>query len=325
MNNPPCSSPAPTVDAAARVPCAPPRAVSRAVPRAPLRAPPATAARAGRSSRLALAACVGLTALSGCGASVATVRAGDLTVRTLTLNYNNVHVVQRGAHTVVVDAGLQGDAAELDAAMRAEGIDPAKVGAVIVTHGHADHAGGARWFKQRYGTKIIAGSGDQPLLRSGRNDKLCSTGTLASWQEDQHQHATYTPVEADVWVGTSQELAPVAGLAGRVEALPGHTQGSLVVLVGQLAFVGDLFRGGLVGSSAVRHLYMCDLAANGRDLTELLARWPQATTFFTGHFGPVARDEVVALAARLRAEFPKASPKQTLPPKPAVPLPPRAE
>ena len=61
-------------------------------------------------------------------------------------------------------------------------------------------------------------------------------------------------------------------IPGAIVPLPGHTPGSLVVTIAGAAFVGDLFRGGIVGSPAEVHFYMCDLDDNHRDVRTLLDR-----------------------------------------------------
>lgn len=114
----------------------------------------------------------------------------------------------------------------------------------------------------------------------------------------------FTPLQADVWVENDAretvalDLRPLTGVDARVIALPGHTEGSLIVVAGRYALVGDLFRGSIPGWSATTHFYICDLADNKRDLRELLqVHAKDATTFFPGHFGPVERASVEALAA----------------------------
>ena len=89
-------------------------------------------------------------------------------------------------------------------------------------------------------------------------------------------------------------LEEVASIPGTIAPLPGHTPGSLVVIVPGAVLVGDLFRGSIVGSSAEVHFYMCDLEDNRRDVQALLKDLaPRAETFFPGHFGPLSRESVV--------------------------------
>jgi glyoxylase-like metal-dependent hydrolase (beta-lactamase superfamily II) len=196
-----------------------------------------------------------------------------------------------------MDAGLEPNGPELVADLREEGFDPARIRAVILSHGHADHAGGATYLRCTFGTRIVAGRRDAGLLKTGRNDRLCPTSGRARRRLEDDQEATYTPFEADVLIDQEADLQELTGIPGRIVALPGHTEGSLVIVTKPVALVGDLFRGAIVGSSAELHCYMCDLDDNRRDIRALLDRIaPSARTFSTRHFGPVERDAVIELS-----------------------------
>lgn len=242
------------------------------------------------------ALCVLIGLGSGCASRVIVERHGSqLEVLTLRESYNNAHVIRVGQATILVDAWLEADGEVLEARLREEGVDPAKLKAVIITHGHADHAGGARRLHERYGVPIIAGKGDAPMLAAGRNDKLCPTDSTGRDQLDEHQHARYKPVEAQVWIESTVELGPLTGIEGKIVPVAGHTPGSIVVAVQDALFVGDLLRGDIVGSGASPHFYMCDLADNRADIRQLLAEYPSARRLYVGHFGPVEREEAEAL------------------------------
>ena len=232
---------------------------------------------------------------AGCATSHTVTQApSEVTIHTFTRDYANAFVVVGPGGMFMVDSGLEVNDEALAEDLKAEGLDPAALRAIVVTHGHADHAGGGGYFVETYNTPIVAGGGDAAMLQSGRMDHLCPTGTIARSRLDEDQSATYTPYEASVEVTDAPlDLLPLTGVNARVVPLPGHTEGSLVVVLDGAVFVGDLFRGAIVGSSAELHFYMCDLEDNRRDIQRLLDQIaPNVETFYPGHFGPVSRDAV---------------------------------
>jgi len=232
---------------------------------------------------------------SGCGSSHRLFRQSGLDVHTFTNDSVDTHLLVAGTGAVMVDPGYERNAGALDGELRAAGIDPAGVKVIVLTHGHADHAGAAGYFQKRYGARIVVGAADEGMLESGSNEPLCPTGLLGKLRYSTDQTATHTPFRADVQVTEPMDLGALSGVPGRIVPLASHTDGSLVVLSGDAAFVGDLFRGALVGSGAATHLYMCDVPGNRRSIHHLLQDLaPSAARFFVGHFGPVERADVVS-------------------------------
>ena len=181
-----------------------------------------------------------LIVLTGCSTSHSvTELPGGITVHTFRRDYTNAHVVSRGEAFFMVDAGLEANAPALAEDLRSEGFDPARLRAIILTHGHADHAGGAAWFRRQFGTRIIAGEADVPILAAGANDHLCPTSDRARDRVTADQEARFTPFAPDVSVGTEVALEGLVGITGTVTPMPGHTPGSLVVTISGAALVGD--------------------------------------------------------------------------------------
>jgi metallo-beta-lactamase class B len=54
--------------------------------------------------------------------------------------------------------------AEVDEGLRTLGLNPADIKYVIVSHGHLDHAGGAKFLQDKYGARVLMGAADWDLL-----------------------------------------------------------------------------------------------------------------------------------------------------------------
>ncbi len=66
----------------------------------------------------------------------------------------NAILVQSGATAVLVDDGF--NLKELKSRLHQAQVRPEDIGAILITHEHADHAGGARTFARHFGIPLIA-------------------------------------------------------------------------------------------------------------------------------------------------------------------------
>lgn len=246
---------------------------------------------------LALAVLVG-AATAGCATPAPVVgRApGGAEIVQIELSISNVFLVN-SKRPVLVDAGSEGDLDDLEEALAAHGLALGDIALVIVTHGHADHAGQAGLLRARSGAKVALGAGDLPLARAGRNDAMQPMSFSARLLR-LVLSKTYPPFEPDLVVsaGAPLDLGPW-GIEGRAVHMPGHTDGSLVVLLGdRAAFVGDQVLGGSLGGSLCpespnEHYFHADPAQNRQNIEALVNGGVE--TFDLGHGGPVARADVI--------------------------------
>jgi hydroxyacylglutathione hydrolase len=211
-----------------------------------------------------------------------------------------------GARLVLVDPGspTAGDSARLAASLAQAGLGFRDIALIVLTHGHADHAGNAARVRRASGAPVVAGRGDAAMLRAGRNDVLHPMGMEARMIRPMLTNR-YPPLAADVWVAEAPPDAPAGadsldlrpyGIAGAVVSMPGHTAGSLAIfLASGDAVVGDLLRGGLLGGRiAARrpavHYFHADRARATVQICVSLARG--VTRFYLGHGGPIERAAV---------------------------------
>ena len=131
----------------------------------------------------------------------------------------------------VVDPG--GDLDQIEAAITEEGVT---VGKILITHGHADHAGGAAERAERLGVAIEGPHLDDDFLIEAMAHQAQRTGLVGA--------RAFTPAR---WLDEG-ECVSFGQVQLSVIHCPGHTPGHIVFhsAESKLAVVGDvLFRGSI--------------------------------------------------------------------------------
>lgn len=141
---------------------------------------------------------------------------------------------------LVIDPGDEAD--RLAQEMQRLGVIPV---AILLTHGHFDHAGAANALAQRYGILVYAHEKEQDTLE---NPNINLSGPMIG------RPAKY---KADIYLRDEQEV-DLAGFHLRVLFTPGHTAGGCcyyiaredVVFSGDSLFCGSIGRTDFPGGSA---------------------------------------------------------------------------
>ena len=216
-------------------------------------------------------------------------------VHTIRLSMSNAHLLKT-ATPVLIDVGGGKDMPALVEGLKAQGLRPEDIALVVFTHGHADHVGLAAAFKRLGRAKLAIGEGDVALARAGNHGTLAPQNLTARLLNRFAIDPHFDPFERDIVVTDELDLS-AWGVRGKVVVTPGHTPGSLVVLLdGRRAVVGDIVLGGYLGGAlrpqhAGPHYFQADVPRNEDNIARLLRQG--ADTFYLGHGGPVARDSVV--------------------------------
>lgn len=139
------------------------------------------------------------------------------------LSPSAAYVVETSEGLVLIDTGLDPTADALRSQMTSLSLDWRKVRAILLTHVHGDHSGGAEAMRAATGAKVYAGQGDAAALRTGRPRE-------AFFSMFDMPQVTLHPTHVDVAV-TDGQVIIVGDAQFRVLASPGHTPGSVCYLL----------------------------------------------------------------------------------------------
>lgn len=128
----------------------------------------------------------------------------------------NCYIIENGGKAVVVDPG---DYEKINTALGKLKLDCQNV---LLTHGHFDHAAGARDF-QIQGAKIYCSSYDAEFLSEGSFARQCGVA--------------FKPLAADE--NLTEGALKIDGLEFTVINTPGHTPGSVCLILDNVIFTGD--------------------------------------------------------------------------------------
>lgn len=216
-------------------------------------------------------------------------------VHTIRLSMSNAHLLKTST-PILIDVGGSKDMPALVEGLKAQGLRPEDIALVVLTHGHADHAGLVAAFKRFGRAKLAMGAGDVALARAGNHGELAPQNLTAQLLNRFAIDPRFEPFEPDIVITSELDLS-TWGVPGKAVVMPGHTPGSLVVLLDRRrAVVGDIILGGYLGGAirpqhAGPHYFQADVQRNEDNIAGLLKQG--VDTFYLGHGGPVARDSVI--------------------------------
>ncbi len=130
-----------------------------------------------------------------------------------------VYLVKLGEQAVLIDAGTGRATDPLLANVKRSGVEPQAISAIVLTHCHVDHIGGANEIRKRTGARVYAHEKDARAIEEA----------LPDYTVERYYGMKLDPIPVDVQLAGEQgefDFAP--GL--RWIHTPGHTPGSIAVV-----------------------------------------------------------------------------------------------
>lgn len=193
----------------------------------------------------------------------------DFTLHRISLIKVSCYLIYRPGEAILIDSGDAGSEVKILKEMNRLGLKPEMLRLLVITHAHFDHAGSAGKLKELTGCRIMIHQLEATRLKEGFTDLPPGTRWKAKLlvgigRTLARRLGKYPPASPDLLVEKAYDLREF-GFPGKVIHAPGHTVGSMVVLMqsGEL-IAGDSF----FGLDGKQHF-----PPFAEDLQELLKSW----------------------------------------------------
>lgn len=219
----------------------------------------------------------------------------------------NAFILINSQGCILIDTGLPNTERKIDDALKKLNLTFTDIKLIIITHAHIDHAGNAAKIKSLSGAQVMAHNGDLPYYRGEKKMHFCSTGWFGRiFSKTGAIQKPYKEFEPDILLTSKDKFnLNQYGIDGEVISTPGHTEGSIsVVIENDKAVVGDLISSGILlggiirTKTAKRPPFEENPLQVSQELQSIADKGVK--TFFMGHGGPLPQKEVLRHIDKLK-------------------------
>ena len=172
-----------------------------------------------------------------------------LEVTRIPLGFVNAFIIRGENQLILVDTGIPGNENKILHTIKSLGFKPDQVSLIILTHAHFDHTGSLKELIKATHAKVAIHKNDAPFLTTGTSAAVKPLSTAAKVMTLLVKIMPVRKSEGtlpDILVEDEMSLAEF-GVEGRAISTPGHTGGSIsIILDSGKCLVGDLL-GAMVG------------------------------------------------------------------------------
>lgn len=192
----------------------------------------------------------------------------------------HVYLVHDGEEAVIVDAGAGVDVAPILAQIDRSGVSRTAIQKLLLTHAHADHAGGTRALHDALDLQVCASPQAATYLRDGDDVAISLDRAKGPGGYPDDYAFAACPVTGELREG---DHLSVGSLTIEVIAAPGHCSGHLAYLLHRPGGV-DLFSGDAIfwgGKILLQDIWDCSVTESCATVRRLANRRPDG--LYPGH------------------------------------------
>jgi glyoxylase-like metal-dependent hydrolase (beta-lactamase superfamily II) len=200
----------------------------------------------------------------------------------------------KGERCILVDTGIPGSTDKIFNTLSSTGIDPQDISLIILTHVHVDHFGCVKQIKEKTGAKVAVQANAAEKLRQGETEDVVGTSFIARLLINimsKRIPKDIPGVTPEVIINDELSLQEY-GVKGKVMSTPGHTDGSVsVILDNGEVIVGDMIRGGLISKNTPGiPPFVVNIQQLKESINKILDLKP--TKLYASHGGPFNPEDV---------------------------------
>ena len=197
----------------------------------------------------------------------------------------------KGEKTVIIDTGYPGNGNKILHNLQENSIKPEDISLIVITHGHIDHYGSAEELRKLTGAPIAIHRADAEYLEKGINyigTPVDLFGRVTKSLFIRTDEFVSKSLKVDIVFDDEVDLLEF-GIDGRIINTPGHTDGSVsLILSGREAIVGDLIMGGILFRGVPRYpLFVSDISKLRESIKRVIQLSPKI--IYPSHGGPFTR------------------------------------
>ncbi len=203
-------------------------------------------------------------------------------VNKIRILFTNIYVLHIKNHTVMIDTGPPIKKSHFLKILARHGLMADGIDYLVLTHTHFDHSGNAHILKEM-GTKIIVHKNESQWLSNGETPVPPGKFDIGSFliKFSRIKSFEFPPVKPDIVLEQEHSVIPeMDGL--EFFHTPGHTKGSITVVIKNRAYCGDLIMNLSLYKS---NHYMPIFADSLEEVQESINRLIQSgvTVFYPAH------------------------------------------